>query len=222
MATAKKSTIPPTRFNDSVDDYVASHSTAADPLLAELERATYVNYLRPHMVAGHIQGKVLEMLSCMMQPKRILELGTFTGYSALCMAKGLAPDGELHTIDINDELEDFTRSFFNRSPHASQIHYHLGDARDIIPTLGGNFDMAFIDADKREYPEYYELVFKSVRVGGFIIADDVLWYGKVLTDTDAFTRALQQFNDMVMADSRVENVIFPIRDGLMVARKVCE
>ncbi|MBO7496018.1 MAG: O-methyltransferase, partial [Salinivirgaceae bacterium] len=172
----------PQRFDHSVDQYIEEHTTAASPLLNELERQTYVKILRPQMVAGHLQGKVLEMLCRMIRPQRVLELGTFTGYSALCMAAGMPEGSVLHTIDVNDELEDFTRSFLNRSPYANRIVYHLGDARQIVPTLGGNFDLVFIDADKREYPEYYNLIIGEVRTGGFIVADDVLWYGKINGD----------------------------------------
>ena len=215
----------PQRFDHSVDQYIEEHTTAASPLLNELERQTYVKVLRPQMVAGHLQGKVLEMMCRMIRPQRVLELGTFTGYSALCMAAGMPEGSVLHTIDVNDELEDFTRSFLDRSPYANRIVYHLGDARQIVPTLGGNFDLVFIDADKREYPEYYNLIINEVRTGGFVVADDVLWYGKINGDsphTDNHTAGLQQFNDMVHTDPRIENVLFPIRDGLMVMQKVSE
>jgi len=213
------------RFNHSVNDYILSHSSEPEQLLLELERETYLKVLRPQMISGTLQGKVLEMISCMIQPKRILELGTFTGYSTLCLAKGLQPRGELHTIDINDELEDFARSFFNRSQYQHQIYFHAGDARELIQQFNEPFDLVFIDADKRQYPEYYELIFKKVKVGGFIIADDVLWYGKVneqIPENDTYTKGLMAFNDMVQSDSRVENVIFPIRDGLMMVRKLKE
>lgn len=210
----------PQRFDHSVDQYIEEHTTAASPLLNELERQTYVKILRPQMVAGHLQGKVLEMLCRMIRPQRVLELGTFTGYSALCMAAGMPEGSVLHTIDVNDELEDFTRSFLDRSPYADRIVYHLGDARQIVPTLGGQFDLVFIDADKREYPEYYNLIINEVRTGGFIIADDVLWYGMIESKTDHQTKGLQQFNDTVHADPRVVNVLFPIRDGLMVMQKI--
>lgn len=213
----------PQRFDHSVDQYIEQHTTPADALLNELERQTYVKILRPQMVSGHLQGKVLEMMCRMICPKRVLEIGTFTGYSALCMVAGMPDDSTLHTIDINDELEDFTRSFFNRSPFANRIVYHLGDARQIIPMLGGQFDLIFIDADKREYPDYYQLAIENVRIGGFIIADDVLWYGKINADApqnDTYTQGLQQFNEIVQTDPRVENVLFPIRDGLMVMQRV--
>ncbi len=211
------------RFDHSVDQYIEQHTSPAGQLLDELERQTYLKVLRPQMVSGHLQGKVLEMMCRMIRPKRVLEIGTFTGYSALCMAAGMPDDSTLHTIDINDELEDFTRSFFSRSPFANRIIYHLGDARQIIPMLGGQFDLIFIDADKREYPDYYQLAIENVRTGGFIIADDVLWYGKINAEAaanDAQTRQLIEFNNFVQSDPRVENVLFPIRDGLMVMQKV--
>lgn len=211
------------RFNDSVNEYIVNHSTQPSTLLNELERETHLKILRPQMVSGHIQGKILEMISCMIQPTAILELGTFTGYSTLCLAKGLNIDGIIHTIDINDELEDFTQSFFNKSEYKNQIAFHIGDARKIIKDINEEFDLVFIDADKRQYLEYYELVFDKVKTGGFIIADDILWYGKVneeIDPNDTYTKGLIEFNEMVQNDARVENVVFPVRDGLMVVRKL--
>ncbi|MGD9993864.1 MAG: O-methyltransferase [Salinivirgaceae bacterium] len=210
------------RFNESVNDYILQHTSTPSDLLLELERQTHLKILRPQMVSGTLQGKILEMLSCMIKPRNILELGTFTGYSAICLAKGLQPNGKLITIDINDELEAFAQSFFNRSPYSHQIDFRIGDAREIIPTLKETFDLVFIDADKRQYPEYYSLVFDIIKPGGYLIADDVLWYGKVnekINDNDTYTKGLLAFNDMVQNDKRVENVIFPVRDGLMVVRK---
>ncbi len=211
------------RFNESVNEYIINHSTQPDDLLNELERETYVKILRPQMVSGHIQGKILEMISCMIQPNAILELGTFTGYSTLCLAKGLKIDGIIHTIDINDELEDFTQSFFDKSEYKNQIAFHIGDAREIVSEINEQFDLVFIDADKRQYPEYYNLVFDKIKQGGFIIADDILWYGKVneeVSENDTYTQGLLKFNEMVQNDNRVENVVFPVRDGLMVVRKL--
>jgi len=211
------------RFNDSVTQYILNHTTEPNELLQELERQTFVKVLRPQMVSGKLQGMVLEMLSCMINPQNILELGTFTGYSALCLAKGLKPSGTLITIDINDELEDFAQSFFNRSPYKDQINFIVGDALKIIPELNETFDLIFIDADKRQYPEYYKLIFDKVKPGGYIIADDVLWYGKIneeISENDTYTKGLKEFNTIVSKDKRVENVIFPIRDGLMIIRKL--
>ena len=211
------------RFNESVSQYILDHTSESDILLQELERQTYLKVLRPQMVSGNLQGKILEMISCMVKPTSILELGTFTGYSALCLAKGLKSEGKIITIDINDELEDFAQSFFDRSKYKEQIDFLVGDARKIVPELKDTFDLVFIDADKRQYPEYYNMVFDKVRAGGFIIADDVLWYGKVnepVDSNDTYTKGLIDFNNMVQNDSRVENVVFPVRDGLMVVRKL--
>ena len=211
------------RFNESVTQYILDHTSVPDVLLQDLERQTHLKVLRPQMVSGTLQGKILEMISCMVKPDNILELGTFTGYSALCLAKGLKPGSKLITIDINDELEEFAQSFFDRSQHKNQIQFLLGDARQIVPKLNETFDLVFIDADKRQYPEYYNLVFDKVKPGGFIIADDVLWYGKInepISENDTYTKKLVEFNNMVHYDSRVENVIFPVRDGLMVLRKL--
>lgn len=211
------------RFDSTVNNYILDHTSKPDDLLLELERQTHLKILRPQMVSGTLQGKVLEMLSCMIKPQNILELGTFTGYSALCLAKGLQANGKLITIDINDELEDFARSFINRSKYKEQIELVIGDAINIIPDLKENFDLVFIDADKREYPKYYELVLNKVKPGGFIIADDVLWYGKVneeISDNDLYTKGLLEFNKRVQDDDRVENVVFPIRDGLMIIKKL--
>lgn len=211
------------RFTDKVNTYIYDHASAPDKLLQELERQTHLKVLRSQMVSGPIQGKVLEMLSTMIRPERILELGTFTGYSALCLVKGLSQTGKLFTIDINDELYDFAQSFFNRSEYSDKIEFIIGDARQWVHTIDETFDLVFIDADKRQYPEYYDLVFDKVKPGGFIIADDVLWYGKVSENTpenDSYTKGLLAFNQKVQNDIRVENVIFPIRDGLMVVRKL--
>lgn len=211
------------RFTDSVSNYIFDHSSKPSDLLNELERETHLKILRPQMVSGPIQGKILEMISCMIQPEQILELGTFTGYATLCLAEGLKGEGQIHTIDINDELEDFAQSFFDRSEHKEKIHFHVGDAREIIPGFKQQFDLVFIDADKRQYPEYYELIFDKVRSGGFIIADDILWYGKVneeVPENDTYTKGLIEFNKMVKNDDRIENVIFPIRDGLNIIRKL--
>lgn len=211
------------RFNESVNDYILQHTSPPSDLLLELERQTHLKILRPQMVSGTLQGKILEMLSCMIKPKNILELGTFTGYSALCLAKGLQTDGKLITIDINDELEAFAQSFFKRSTYSNQIDFRIGDAREIIPTLKETFDLVFIDADKRQYPEYYHLVFDKIKPGGYLIADDVLWYGKVndeIQSNDTYTKGLLAFNALVQQDNRVENAVFPVRDGLMVVRKL--
>jgi caffeoyl-CoA O-methyltransferase len=191
-------------------------------LLQELNRETYANILMPRMLSGHIQGRVLSMLSKMIQPKVILEIGTFTGYSALCLAEGLQENGKLITIDINDELEKMVRGFFGKSSLDAKLDYRIGHALDIIPSLDETFDLVFIDADKDNYSNYYDLVLPRLKPGGFIIADNVLWSGKVLMsekEMDRDTLSLHQFNLKIHADERVENVLFPIRDGLMIIRK---
>lgn len=204
--------------------YCEDHTSPEDELLLHITRETHAKVLMPRMLSGHLQGKVLELLVKMLQPQVILEIGTYTGYSGLCMAKGLGADGKLITLDINDELEPMVRGFFDRSGLASKIDYRLGNALDIIPTLEDRFDMVFIDADKANYNKYYELVIERVNPGGIILADNVLWSGKVLVEPgqkiDKDTQALLDYNRMVQEDPRVENVLLPIRDGLMMARKL--
>jgi caffeoyl-CoA O-methyltransferase len=209
-------------LSPEIDAYVSTHTKPENELLQRLNRETYSKVLMPRMLSGHLQGRVLSMLSYMIAPNRILEIGTFTGYSALCLAEGLAPSGMLHTIDINEELESMVRKYLHESPLGEKISYHIGDAAKIIPGLNETFDLVFIDADKENYSVYYDLVFDKIRKGGYMIADNVLWSGKVLMnekDLDDDSRSIIQFNDKVIRDKRVENVLFPIRDGLMVIRK---
>ena len=210
-------------MQDEIEDYILSHIDAEGEELSGLNRATHLYHLRPRMCSGHLQGRMLKMFVRMIRPRRILELGTFTGYSALCLAEGLADDScELNTIEIDDELEDFIRSHFDVSPLAPRIRLHIGDAREVLATLPGEFDLVFIDANKREYCEYYDLVFDRVSKGGFIIADNTLWDGKVVDwgkKLDAQTEGILRFNDLVAADDRVEKVIVPIRDGLTIIHK---
>ena len=212
-----------TNLNVALEDYILTHSIPQDPLLQELERITYTTVLHPRMLSGHIQGQILYMITRMINPLKILEIGTFTGYSAICMARGLEGDGELHTYDINDEIADLARSFFARSGVNEKIHFHLGDARVLLKESHEIFDMVFIDGEKKEYPEYYELVVPLIRPGGFMLADNVLWGGKIvhkkLKTNDWQTQGIKIFNEKVQKDERVENVIFPFRDGLMVIRK---
>lgn len=204
-----------------IEDYVASHTAAESDLLKKLNRDTHAHVLMPRMLSGHVQGRVLSAITHMMRPKNILEIGTYTGYSALCMAEGLAEGGTLYTLDINEELEDMVRSYIEEAGMTQKINYHIGNALDIIPKLDINFDLVFIDADKINYSTYFDLVFDKVNTGGFIIADNVLWSGKVVGDKiDKDTQAILDFNDKVHNDSRVENVLFPVRDGLMVLRKL--
>jgi len=208
-------------MEQQVEKYVLEHTEEENELLKELYRQTHVKIYHPRMLSGHLQGKILKMLSHMIAPYRILEIGTYTGYSALCLAEGLLPGGLLHTIEINDELEEFIRLYINRSPHASKIKLHIGNAINIVPSIDETFDLVFIDGDKREYLAYYHAVFNKVRQGGFIIADNVLWNGKVLNpnENDEFTMSIREFNDYVHFDTRVENVMLPIRDGMMILRK---
>lgn len=211
-------------FIDSkLDDYICAHTENESELLNELNRKTHLSVLQPRMLSGHFQGRVLSMLSHMIKPDRILEIGTYTGYSALCLAEGLTENGKLITIDINEELEDLTREYFQKAKMENAIDYLIGDAIDIIPNLDEEFDVVFIDADKSNYCKYYKLVFDKVKKGGYIIADNVLWSGKVLDDynsLDADTKVIVDYNKMIHEDSRVQEVLLPIRDGLMIARKL--
>lgn len=207
---------------EKLEEYIESHTAAESEVLAELNRETQAKVLQPRMLSGHLQGRVLATFSQMLRPRRVLEIGTYTGYSALCLAEGLSEDGLIHTIDINEELEDMVKSFIAKAGMEGKIKTHIGNAVEIIPTLEEQWDMVFIDADKTNYPTYFDLVIDRVRPGGFIIADNVLWSGKVtenISAKDADTQELIHFNQKVQADDRVENVLFPVRDGLMVCRK---
>ncbi len=207
---------------EKINTYSENHTSPESEVLENLNRDTQAKILRARMLSGHLQGRTLSMFSHMLKPKRILEIGTYTGYSALCLAEGLTEDGVLHTIDINEELEDFAKSYFVKSEYGSKIKMHIGDALEIIPSLNEVWDMVFIDADKANYSNYFDLVIEHTHTGGFIIADNVLWSGKVVepvSSQDIDTKALIEFNNMVTKDERVENVLLPIRDGLMVARK---
>lgn len=209
-------------MTDWLEKYILSHIDEESELLKELNRDAHVNLLRPRMLSGHLQGKILKMFCRMMQPRHILEIGTYTGYSALCLAEGAADDAEIHTIEVNDELEDFIRKHLHKSKLEDKIHLHIGDALEIIPTLDCTFDLVFIDANKRHYCEYYDLIFDKVRQGGIILADNTFWDGKVLENphsTDKQTIGIQNFNDMLAKDQRVEKVILPIRDGLTMIWK---
>ena len=208
---------------DALERYVRDMTSPEDELLREVERETYLRTINPRMVSGRAQGKLLEMLVRMLHPKRILEIGTFTGYSALSMAAGLDEDGTIDTCEYDDELESMIRSFFGRSPHRDKIRLHIGSALDIAPRLGGRFDMVFIDGDKREYVKYYDMLMDNglVGSGSFILADNILWYGKIVNEVahgDRQTQAIIDFNRRVLEDPRVENVIIPIRDGINLIR----
>ena len=207
----------------TLDEYIAVHTSPENEALEAITRDTHVHVLNPHMLSGQVQGRLLSMLSHMIQPKRILELGTFTGYSALCLAEGLAPDGRLITIEHNDELEETLRRNLSRSPLGSKIDLIIGDCKSEIGKLEGPFELVFIDADKREYCEYLELVYPLVPVGGFILADNTLWDGHVIDaayDKDKQTLGLRAFNDKLKEDDRFEQVILPLRDGLTIIRKI--
>jgi caffeoyl-CoA O-methyltransferase len=206
-----------------LDDYVVYHSEDEPELLQELTRETYQKILQPRMLSGHYQGRLLSMISKLIHPENILEIGTYTGYSALCLAEGLTDDGELHTIDINEELVDFQRTYFDKSPYGKQIFQHLGNALEIIPSLHKTFDLIFIDADKDNYPAYFKVIIDKLNPGGILLSDNVLWSGKViepLKEDDFSTKALLEYNTLLKEDKRIETVVLPIRDGLTISRKI--
>lgn len=206
---------------EDLQKYVEDHSEPESDLLQQINRETHLHVLKPRMLSGHLQGRVLSMLSHMIRPNSILEIGTYTGYAALCMAEGLNPQGKLVTIDNNEELSVRTKDYFAQSDYKDQIEMRVGNAMDILPALDESWDLVFIDADKENYSNYFDLVIDKVNPGGFIIADNVLWSGKVFdpSKSDGATESIREFNRKVHADSRVENVLFPIRDGLMILRK---
>lgn len=208
--------------DEQIDQYILSHIDEEGELLQNLNRDAHVNLLRPRMLSGHLQGRVLKMLCRLVQPRYILEIGTYTGYATLCLAEGAADDAQIHTIEVNDELEDFIKKHLYKSKLKDRIHLHLGDAMEIIPSIDRMFDLVFIDANKRTYVEYYDLIFDKVRPGGLIIADNTLWDGKILETpkaSDKQTIGIQKFNDMIAKDTRVEKVILPMRDGLTLIWK---
>ena len=209
--------------NQLIDAYMAAHSDVEPEYLALVNRAAHVHTINPRMLSGHFQGRILKMLVRMIQPQRVLEIGTFVGYSALCMAEGLTEGGHVDTIEIDDELEEFIREQLAKSPFEERITLHIGDALQVIPQLDTTFDLVFIDADKRLYRDYYELVLPRLKSGGFILADNTLWDGKVLIDkpesNDYQTIAIKAFNDFIATDNRIEKVILPLRDGLTLIMK---
>ena len=208
-------------ISTELEDYIEKHSESEPELLAALNKETYQKILLPRMLSGHFQGRVLSMLSKLTQPVNILEIGTFTGYAALCLCEGMNENGQLHTIDIKEELVDFQRKYFDKSPWGSQIVQHLGEAISIIPTLDIKFDLVFIDADKENYINYFELIVPKMNKGGIILSDNVLWSGKVLEPlqkNDSSTKILLEYNALLKNDPRVESVLLPIRDGLTVSR----
>ncbi|KQB39003.1 O-methyltransferase [Flavobacterium daejeonense] len=208
-------------ISQELEDYIEQHSEKEPELLAALNKETYQKILLPRMLSGHFQGRVLSMLSKLIRPENILEIGTYTGYSALCLCEGMRENGVLHTIDIKEELVDFQRKHFDKSPWGKQIVQHLGEAIDIIPTLDLKFDLVFIDADKENYLNYFELIVPKMNKGGIILSDNVLWSGKVLeplNPKDISTKVLLEYNQLLKEDPRVETVLLPIRDGLTVSR----
>jgi len=206
---------------ESLDYYLEEHSQAEDPVLKELARHTYLKEVHPRMLTGHIMGNFLTLFSKLLAPEQILEIGTYTGYSAICLARGLRKGGKLITIEINDELHGTAIKFFSKAGLEDQIELINGDALDVIPALKGSFDLVFMDAHKDNYPNYYNLVIDRVSSGGYILTDNVLWGGKVLDDKlqDQTTRTIDQFNKMITSDERVDNLLLPIRDGIMVIKK---
>jgi caffeoyl-CoA O-methyltransferase len=209
-------------MNKWIEKYVIDNSSPEDPILEDLYRQTHIKFVNPNMSTGYLQGKLLELLSAMLKPSNILEIGTFTGYSAICLAKGLIPGGKLYTIEINDELKEFSRSYFIRAGYEDTIIQLTGKAQEIIPGLDQKFDLVYIDGDKREYSEYYGLVIGKVNTGGFIFADNILWGEKVLEKNtkDPQTRGIIEFNEMIRQQKNIEKVMLPVRDGVLIIRKL--
>lgn len=209
-------------MNEALEEYVLRHIDPESDYMHRLWRATQLHLLYGRMASGHLQGRLLKMLVGMIRPKFVLEIGTYSGYSGLCIAEGLEEGAHLHTVEINDEQEDFTLPWFQNSPYKDKVTMHIGDALDVVPRLGLKFDMAFIDGDKRKYVEYYEMVMAHLNEGGYILADNTLWDGHVVEEDakDAQTEGIRMFNDFVAADQRVEKVILPLRDGLSIIRKL--
>lgn len=208
--------------NDKIDEYIKAHTTLEPDVLHDLNRQTHLKVVNPRMLSGHLQGRILSMISKMIQPQRILEIGTFTGYSAICLAEGLKEDGKLITIDKNYELEGIAKEYIHKSGLSDKIEIKIGEAMDILPELKKNFDLVFIDADKPNYLNYYNAIIDELPHGAIIIADNVLWSGKIVEETqknDISTASLKLFNEKIQEDKRVENVLLPIRDGLMLIRK---
>ena len=208
---------------EKIEQYVRNHTQKENFVLAELNRETWAKVLIPRMLSGHLQGRALSMFSKMIKPKYILEIGTYTGYSAICLSEGLKKGGKLHTIDINEELKLMSSIYFKKAGISKNIIQHVGDALKIIPNIKENFDLVFIDADKENYSNYFKIVIEKIPIGGFIIADNVLWSGKVVEDVnekDQETRAIKEFNNLIQTSERVENILMPIRDGLMICQKI--
>ena len=209
-------------LDPKIEEYALKYCDSESDLLKELNRQTHLNIMQPRMLSGHLQGRILSSYSKLIKPNSILEIGTYTGYSALCLAEGLTSNGVLHTIDLNEEIATFTQNFFSKSEFNKKIKFHIGNALDIIPNIDLKWDLVFIDADKENYSNYFDLVIEQVKTGGWIIADNVLWSGKVLETTDKNdleTQSLKNFNKKVKSDSRVSNLLLPVRDGMMIMVK---
>ena len=210
-------------INKQIEDYCESHTSKESDLLYRLNRETHIKILNPRMLSGTLQGRLLTMISKMLKPKNILEIGSYTGYSALCLAEGLQPDGELHSIEIDEELEEIITKYFNLSIYKKNLHLHIGNALKIIPALHKTWDLVFMDAEKTEYLQYYEMVLPHVKKGGFILVDNVLWNGKVtepIAKNDTETKAIVEFNHFIQNDFRVNNLLLPVRDGLLLIEKL--
>lgn len=209
-------------FTYAIEEYLEQHTTPMDEVLHELYRETHLHAMNPRMASGPVQGRFLQLLCQLMQPKKVLEIGTFTGFATICMARGMASDGLLTTIEANEEYEGIIRKYLAKAAVADRVKLIIGDAKEVIPTLEGGFDLVFIDADKISYPSYYDLMIEKLNPGGVVLADNVLWEGKVLNvgTKERDTKAIQAFNDKVQNDPRVENVLLPLRDGLMMVRKL--
>jgi len=210
-------------ITQEIEEYCEAHSTSEDDLLNRLDRETNLKVLRPRMISGHLQGAFLSFISRLLRPTSILEIGTYTGYAALCLAEGLSPDGTLDTIEIDEELEDIIQKYFNQSRYKEQIILHIGDARTIIPTLNKKWDLVFIDAEKKEYFDYYEAILPHIQQGGIILIDNVLWSGKVIQEVkenDKDTQSIIDFNKYIQNDQRVRNLLLPLRDGIMIIEKL--
>lgn len=209
----------------TLEEYIENHTTAEDEVLVWLRRKTNLTTTMPRQLSGQVQGKLLEFFSRMIAPENILEIGTFTGYSAYCLSKGLKPGGRLYTIEIKDELEDHLKEFFSMAGISDKVVLKIGDGAEIVKEFGFKFDMAFIDGDKRQYPLYYKNVFDKIKTGGYMLIDNVLWYDKVVSqvkENDTYTKGIIELNDIIQNDKRVENVLLPLRDGLMVVRKISD
>jgi len=209
-------------MNKWIEKYMLDYSSPEDPVLEDLYRQTHIKFVNPNMSTGHLQGKLLEFLSAMIKPSSILEIGTYTGYSAICLAKGLKPGGKLYTVEINDELKDFSNSYFKKAGFENTIVQLTGRAQDLVPEIDQMFDLVYIDGDKREYEEYYNIIIRKTNPGCFIIADNILWGEKVLerNSKDPQTRGIIEFNDMIRQQENIQKVILPLRDGLMLIRKI--